>query len=654
MSAGPPDPAAVYRHRRDRCRAEERRLERASRAYSAARLAALAVGLGFLVAGLVHAGSAPRWAWPGAAGGALVLAVLALLHGRLLRRQRRWTDLAALNAQALARSERRWADLPPGPAPPADAPRPLPPFVRDVGVFGAVSLARLLGTARTPVGRATLARWLLAPAPPGEVGARQAAVRELAAEIDFRQELEHAGLGVGVPVDPDDGPAAPVAGGSAEGADPAPRRRPARRPPADPEAFLTWAESPPWLLDRPALRVVSWALPLAVWASLLAALGGLLPAALPALGLLAALALSWGLRGRVDPLLDRVAAGADELGAYAGALAVAEARSWTAPRLARVAADLASEGVPASRWLARLRRRVEVADARHGSFHVIVQTLFLWDLHALAALERWQRRAGPRARRWLEALGELEALAALAALAHGEPGWAFAELREDGDRELVGSGLAHPLLAAGQRVANDVRVGPPGTFLLVTGSNMSGKSTLLRALGANAVLAQAGAPACAAALRLPPLRLATSILVEDSLAAGVSFFMAELLRLKQVVDEAGRARREDRVLLYLLDEVLRGTNSEERREAVRRVLGHLLEAGAIGALSTHDLELGALPRIAAAAVPVHFRETVHPPGAPRPMTFDYRLRPGLATTRNALRLLAAVGLAGESGPDEPR
>jgi DNA mismatch repair ATPase MutS len=190
-------------------------------------------------------------------------------------------------------------------------------------------------------------------------------------------------------------------------------------------------------------------------------------------------------------------------------------------------------------------------------------------------------------------------------------------------------------------VGNDVEVGPPGTILLVTGSNMSGKSTLLRAMGLNTVLAQAGAPACAAAFELPPSDLQTSIRVQDSLELGLSYFMAALARLKGVVDAAERPRVPGRVLLYLLDEILQGTNSAERAVAVRAVARHLLDAGAIGAMTTHDLAIAAEPPFDKAARLVHFTETVDESGH---MAFDYRLRPGLATSRNALRLMKLIGI----------
>jgi DNA mismatch repair ATPase MutS len=238
----------------------------------------------------------------------------------------------------------------------------------------------------------------------------------------------------------------------------------------------------------------------------------------------------------------------------------------------------------------------------------------------------------------MEAIGEIDALSALAAARRDNPDWCVPGI--DGPALYSADALGHPLIAADRRVSNDVEVGPPGTLLLVTGSNMSGKSTLLRAIGLNAVLAQAGACACAARLRLPPCDLQTSIRVQDSLELGLSYFMAALARLKGVVDAAERPR-EGRVLLYLLDEILQGTNSAERGIAVRAVARHLLDAGAIGAMTTHDLNLAGEQPLKSSARLVHFTETVDQDGV---MRFDYRLRHGIATSRNALRLMQMIGI----------
>jgi DNA mismatch repair ATPase MutS len=204
-------------------------------------------------------------------------------------------------------------------------------------------------------------------------------------------------------------------------------------------------------------------------------------------------------------------------------------------------------------------------------------------------------------------------------------------------------------------VRNDVALGPPGRFLLVTGSNMSGKSTLLRAIGQNLALAFAGGPACAADLELSPFRLATSFRVRDSVAEGVSTFLAELRRLKSVVDAAQQAATDHApAVLYLLDEILLGTNVLERQVAVQRVVGHLLKLPAIGAIATHDLSLAGADGIGPACQPVHFRESFTGEGESPRMTFDYRLRPGLSPTTNALKLLALVGLDDGNPPALPQ
>jgi DNA mismatch repair ATPase MutS len=263
-----------------------------------------------------------------------------------------------------------------------------------------------------------------------------------------------------------------------------------------------------------------------------------------------------------------------------------------------------------------------------------------------AALERWRRDAGVHVRGWLEALGEAESLAALGTLAHDNPEWCFPVIAESSDAHdavVEGEAVGHPLLPDGARVSNDVTLGPPGSFLLITGSNMSGKSTLLRAVGTNVVLALAGAPVCAARFRTPLVDVRTSIRIQDSLERGISLFMAELQRLRAIVD-AARSAPEGRRVLYLLDEMLHGTNTAERQIAARIVIGHLLRAGAIGAVTTHDLSLASGGGLETAARPVHFSEQFERSDGQTVMTFDYRLRPGLATSANALALLDLVGL----------
>jgi DNA mismatch repair ATPase MutS len=288
--------------------------------------------------------------------------------------------------------------------------------------------------------------------------------------------------------------------------------------------------------------------------------------------------------------------------------------------------------------------------------HPVLAVGVLWDLHVAARLEAWRHGEGLAAPAWLEALGEFEALSALATVAADHPGWAWPSLEPVEPAVVRARQLGHPLLAEADCVRNDVDVGPPGTVLLVTGSNMSGKSTLLRSLGAAVVLARAGAPVCAEAFDLPPVRLFTSMRVEDSLEEGVSLFMAELRRLRTLLDAAPtRGASDQDPLLYLIDEMLHGTNSQERQSAGRRVMRHLLRRRALGAVTTHDLDLHRHPEVETAARLVHFQEAVAEAEGPPALSFDYRLREGLATTRNALLLAERMGIT-EPGlePDPDR
>jgi DNA mismatch repair ATPase MutS len=292
-----------------------------------------------------------------------------------------------------------------------------------------------------------------------------------------------------------------------------------------------------------------------------------------------------------------------------------------------------------------LNRIIGFAQLRTGAaiFHFPIQALTLWDFHVFFALDSWRRRVGGHVRDWLEAMGELDALSAFAQISADNPEWCLPSIAASPtlkDRKYVAEGLGHPLIPAGRRVGNDVTVGPPGTLLLITGSNMSGKSTLLRAIGLNAVLAQAGAPVCATSLRMPPVDLESSIRVQDSLEHGLSYFMAALARLKGVV-ERSRHAAPDRLVMYLLDEILQGTNTAERGIAVRGIARHLLESGAVGVMTTHDLAIAGEEPLKSSAQLAHFTETVDERGK---MSFDYRLRPGLATSRNALRLMHLIGI----------
>ncbi len=567
-------------------------------------LAALAcLGLGFWIGGV------PLFL----VAGLLFLAfVAAYVHlGRLDRLEQRYQTLWQINQEGLLRRQRDWEHLPLRQPAASDGHHP---YAADLDLLGHASLQHLLSTTNTPIGQATLQGWLLQPAAPAEIAARQQAEAELAPSLDFRDHLALSGRLMG-------------------------KSQPSY------ERFLRWAEGESWLAQHPWL----------IWSARLLAVLTLLFVGLQASGLvpyslwifpLAINLVLLGVYGRkVHAVLEEVEERQEVLRSYADLFRQITGQRFTDARLQALQARLSAEGISADQQMRRLARLMPLITIRRSMFFFLIDWLTLWDFHVLWLLERWQSNAGRSARAWLEALGEIEALAALATLAYDHPDWTFPELVEDRSIVLEAAHLGHPLLPPAACVQSDVKLGPPGTFLLVTGSNMSGKSTLLRSLGVNIVLAQAGGPVCASRLRLAPLALATSIRVQDSLEQGVSYFMAELKRIKMAVDLVEQARAGgERQPVFLLDEILHGTNTAERQIAVRQIVRHLLTLGATGAISTHDLSLADMPELAQASQPVHFSETFIEGNDGLEMRFDYHLQPGIATSTNALQLLKMVGL----------
>jgi hypothetical protein len=599
-------PDQLYSAREQRFQSAADGEQRRSRTFSRARLAVFFVGAALLAAALA-AGDATRLPlFVGVALAALAFAGLVIAHQRVEDRLEGYVALAAINRQARARVRRDWNALPAiDPAPPPDD----HPFAADLDILGRASLLQLIAAVGTPDGLSTLQNWLLAPAGPDAIPARQSAVAELAGLLEFRQQL------------------------LARAVEAARGRRGAHD--SGLAHFLEWAEGEPWLVTRPWL----------VWTTRL--LGGvaLLLAVLQAAGVLGEplwllpalvnVVVWFAMARKIEHSFNRAFARDSAPGREALMFDVVERQPFTSGKMAVLQARVAG----ACHAMRRLQRLMELADIRLTTLvHFPLNALTLWDFHILGAVERWQITFGRHARDWFDAVGEIEALSAFAGLRHDNPAWALPEFTDEPILEAIG--LGHPFLPESSRVANDVRLGPPGTFLFVTGSNMSGKSTLLRAIGVNAVLAQAGAPVCATAMRLPRVSLATSMRVQDSLQAGVSYFMAALQRLKQIIERANSPSPPGVVLLYLLDEILQGTNTAERQIAVRLILSQLLKANAIGAVTSHDLNLADEQPLDGAATPVHFEE--HFEGDA--MTFDYRLRRGVATSRNALKLMKMIGI----------
>ena len=486
------------------------------------------------------------------------------------------------------------------------------PYARDLDLFGRGSLFELLCTASTPAGEQTLANWLLAPAPAAEVLARQAAVAELRNCLDFREDLAIAGEGI----------------------------RSIR-----PEALAAWGTGAPAM--QPGIMRIAAPVLAALW------LAGMLAWGIWGLGDVALfisfvnLGVSYLSRARAEraaalffardePNAASTDEAADDLKLLSAVLAQVERQTFTSPKLRELQAALITGGVAPSRAIARLSRLMEYLDSGHNWILRVLDPFIFWSMQFTFAIEAWRRQFGPAIGGWLAALGEIEALSSLAGYAYENPGDVFPEFA---DRAPVfdAKGFTHPLLPRAHAVRNDLTLSEELQVIIISGPNMAGKSTFVRAVGVNAVLAQCGAPVRAQRLVMSPLAVSASICVLDSLQGGVSRFYAEITRLKQIADLAkGPAH-----VLFLLDELFSGTNSHDRRIGTESMVRNLVGRGAIGMVTTHDLALTQIAEsLAPRAANFHFEDHLEN----GELHFDYRLCPGIVQTSNALQLMRSIGL----------
>jgi hypothetical protein len=562
---------------------------------SYARLAVFAAFLLLVV--LAWRATVPWWSLlvPAVAFGWLVR-----VHDRVIRERDFAARAIAFYERGLARIEDRWTGTG------ESGERFLDEhhlYANDLDIFGRGSLFELLSIARTRAGEETLAAWLTRPASPVEVSARQVAVTELRPALDLRERVALAGTDV--------------------------------RAGIHSEALTSWAAAPP-VLAQEWPRWVAAALAVAaiaagVWWATTADSGPFVAV------VVIEMLFSSPLRRRVDKALHAADGPARDLDILAHVLRQLEAEHFASSRLTALRDSLKTRGIPASHAIHQLNRLVEWHDWQHNPFFALIGATVLWGTQIAYAIEHWRRQYGGHVAIWLQAVAEFEALSSLATCSYEHPDDPFPEIVETGPARYDGDALGHPLIPAARMVRNDVSLGGTRQLLIVSGSNMSGKSTLLRTVGINAVLAFAGATVRAQALRLTPLALGATLRIQDSLQEGRSRFYAEISRIRQLADVAAGPVP----LLFLLDELFHGTNSHDRLVGASGVLRSLLDRGAIGLITTHDLALTAVAReLAPRADNVHFEDRFE--GAE--IQFDYRMKPGPVTRSNAIALMRAVGL----------
>lgn len=477
-------------------------------------------------------------------------------------------------------------------------------YSEDLDIFGRGSLFELLSSARTAAGERTLANWLLAPASLEEALARQEAVRELTPKLDLREEMALLGEDIKSSVNA--------------------------------EALTAWGVAPPVLFPA-LLRVSAVVLAFAGLATLTLRISEVWPTwpFLMIVGINAT--VMFGFRKRVSQVHAAIESEAHHLSLLSLLVERMEGERFESAGLLRIRSALRTDGIPASRRIRHLDRWLEWLDSSDHLILRVIGPVVLYKQQIVMAIEAWRHKNGEAVGKWIWALAEFEALSSLSSVHYERPCWAFPKLDESAQAHFAASDLGHPLIATGVAVRNSLTLDSECRLMIVSGSNMSGKSTLLRAVGLNTVLAWAGAPVCATALTLSALQVAASLRVSDSLQDNRSRFFAEIGRLRQIVDLTNGPIP----VLFLLDELLSGTNSHDRRIGAAGIVRGLLAANTIGLLTTHDLALAQLDQDTSAPVQnVHFEDRM----TDGKIEFDYHLRPGVVTHSNALELMRSIGL----------
>jgi hypothetical protein len=529
----------------------------------------------------------------------LLFVALAIFHARILRMRTCAERAVDIYRKGLARIEDRWIGTG-HKGERIDISSSL--YATDLDLFGHGSLFELLSQARTRMGEDTLAHWLLSPSSLAEIVERHAAVGELSSKLDLHEDMAILGedLKVGI----------------------------------HPEALAKWAEAPNQLTPQ-GLRWV--ALLLSIVAIATAILWGEQGIKAPFFmtvfieGIIVAV-----LRRRTKEILHSAKHALEDIQLLASLLTHLEKESFQAPRLQAIHEQLSSHHLAPSQAIARFGTIVQCIHSLDNPITRLLDVPLLYSVQVAYAAEAWRRNHGSAVRSWLNAIGEMEGLLSIAVYSYEHPADPLPEFVE-GTPAFEAEELGHPLIPAIKCVRNSVSIGGEIRALIVSGSNMSGKSTLMRAVGINTVLAMAGAPVRAQRLRLTPLRVGASILVNDSLLEGNSRFYAEITRLRQICDLAEKSPP----VLFLLDELLQGTNSHDRLIGAQGIVRALVDSGAIGFISTHDLALTNIGTLADGHLHnVHLQDEI----ADGRMKFDFKLHDGIVTKSNGIELMRLIGL----------
>jgi len=532
---------------------------------------------------------------------AVVFILLVINYRRLVKSAAYLENMVAVNQKSLQRLNWQWPAFSEKGEQYASSEHP---YSTDLNIFGRGSLFQYINSTVTRGGEETLADLLKGQKDPASIGGRQESVKELSEKLPWRQHFQATGMETEVKQE-------------------------------KPEELLAWAKDLQTGVKFPGFLLI---LPFITTLLFLLYYLQDLPLSLPLALVVVQYGIVFSTTKKIHQEFDRTQVASERMKQYAALLKCIESGSFESNRLRRLQESLTGGGRTASSQIKALAGIVDLTQFRHNHpiLYVPVNTLTFWDLFTAKKLSAWKKSSGSSLETWLSVISDFEIQVSLAGLAYDNPGWVYPEITEE-PPFLHASLFGHPLINPEERVCNDLAMPSPGTALIITGSNMSGKSTLLRTVGLNLVLAYAGAPVCAAEMKAAFMPIYSKMQVVDDLSQGVSTYYAELTRIKMVI-EAARAGEQ---IIYLLDEIFKGTNSKDRILGTKAVIRMLSSLPTLGLLTTHDLELAVLADENPELVKnYHFDDQIENDR----ISFDFKLKPGVSTSTNAIALMKMVGI----------
>lgn len=477
------------------------------------------------------------------------------------------------------------------------------PYHIDLDIFGENSLFQLLNRTTTYWGRKILSNWLSEPATDNEICSRQLAVQELAENLDWSQEFQATGKHF--------------------------------EDHRNIKVFLNWLEEKPLILGNRFYQIIRYAGPIIIFVLLVLLIFSMIPWTILLAGVFLQGLVLFFVIDPVRTIHESTSASIKSLQSFEALIGMVEKKDFQSNKLQEIRSIYRLKGMPASEIIGQLKRILQRLDNRSNQIYQLFNVILLFDLHYAIAAEVWKKSQPDDIKKWFATLGEMEAINSLAAYHYANPDYSFPEISMD-DFVFQAENMGHPLIPSRKRINNDFSLRGKGTIALITGSNMAGKSTFLRTVGVNVILALMGAPVCAEKLILSDFRVFTSMRTQDNLEENISSFYAELKRIRLLFDKIDPQLP----LLFLLDEILKGTNSRDRHLGAVSLVKQLSGENVAGLISTHDLELARNAMKASKVTNYSFESLIQG----NEISFDYKLNPGICETFNASILMEKMGI----------